>query len=214
MAVSVATLLTDLGLFLHDPTAAIWTETIKLAYINEAVKTIALVRPDSMATTTSLTMTANTPKQSIPADGTRLLYVARNVATGKPIRKISREVLNETAPGWEPQTVTDVDFYMFDEENPLVFYVYPVPNSALAVEIVYSQVPGVLTAQSSSLGVSDVFLAPIKDYAIYRCFGMESKGTDYQKATYYMNSFYNALGVKLQNEAALRAIQAVTTEGV
>lgn len=207
MPVPVSTILEELGSFLHDVGGAVWPSAIKLGYLNEAVKTVALLRPDVMATVAEVTLTADTPLQSIPTDGDRLLYVVRNVATGRPIRKIHREAINDVAIGWTPATLTEIDHYMFDEENPRYFYVYPVPDAALVVEIVYAKTPSVVDADSVSVGIPDIYLSPLKDFVLAKCFGMETKGSDYGKSTYYMQSFYNALGVKLQNESVLRTIQ-------
>jgi hypothetical protein len=208
MSTSAAKILSEIGMFLHDPgDGAVWPPTVRLAFLNEAIRTVGLLRPDSMATTETVALTADTPLQSIPADGTRLLYVVRNIVTGRPIRKIHRETINDIADGWEPAAITEVNHYMFDEENPTFFYVYPVPSASLDIEIVYSKTPATVTADSVALGLPDIFISPLKDFVYSRCFGMETKGADAGKATYYMQQFYNALGVKLQNEGVLKALQ-------
>ncbi len=207
MSIAISTLLDELGLVLHDPDSEVWTQTTRLAFLNEAINTIALLRPDATAKTSEVALVADTPKQEIPSGGNRLLYVTRNVNTGTPIRKITREDLNDIAVTWAPQTVVEIDHYMFDDENPRGFYVFPVPDSVLPIEIVYSDTPAPVTAASTSMGISDVYLGPVKDYVLARCFRMETKGADYGKSDYHMQLFYNALGVKLQNEGILRAVQ-------
>jgi hypothetical protein len=194
------------GAFLFDDSHAVWTEATKIKFVNEAIKAVVLVRPDATATTINHTLTADTSRQSIPATGARFLHLTRNVATGTPIRKISKEVLFETVYDWDPQTVTEVEFYMFDEEDPLNFDVHPVPDSALVVELVYSDVP-VTVASGDDIPLSGIYAAPLLDFVLHRCYGMETKGVDRQKSIQHLQAFYNSLGVKTQNDLRLMQVQ-------
>jgi hypothetical protein len=190
------------GVFLFDESHDVWTEATKISFVNEAIKAVVLVRPDATATTTNHTLTADTSRQSIPATGARFLHLTRNVATGTPIRKISKEVLFETVYDWDPQTVTEIEFYMFDEEDPLSFDVHPVPDSALVVGLVYSDVPATV-ASGDDIPLSGIYAAPLLDFVLHRCYGMETKGVDRQKSMQHLQSFFNALGVKTQNDLNL-----------
>jgi len=194
------------GAFLFDDSHTVWTEPTKIAFVNEAIKAIALVRPDATAMTENHTLTADTSKQSIPATGARFLHLTRNAVTGTPIRKISKEVLAETVFDWSPQSVTEVDFYLFDAEDPSRFDVHPVPDSALVVELVYSAVPATV-ASGDEIPLSGVYMMPLLDFVLHRCYGMETKGVDRQKAQIHLQAFYNALNVKTQNELRLMQVQ-------
>ncbi len=197
------------GTFLFDDSHAVWAAATKIKFVNEAAKAIALVRPDATATTTTHTLTANTPMQSIPATGARFLHLTRNIATGKPIRKISKEVLFETVYDWEPQDVAEIEFFMFDEENPLNFDVYPVPDSPFEVGLVFSAVPATVSS-GDDIPVSGIYAAPLLDFVLHRCYGMETKGVDRPKSMQHLQAFYNALGVKTQNDLRLMQVQGAS----
>ncbi len=194
--------------YLTDEDGDVWSETLVLSFINDAVGTIAMLRPDATATTDDVTIVADSARQSLPSDAARLLSINRNTTSGKPVRKIAREVLAELGATWTAQSVSDIEHYMYDDENPLVFHVHPVLDSAGSVEMAYSAVPETITLVSD-LRVSSVYNGPIFDYVLHRCFGMETERIDRQKSVTHLNAFYNALGVKIQNEARLKLIQEV-----
>lgn len=207
MPITGSELLDDIGSLLFDDSNEVWDDDLKTSFINEAIGLIVLFRPDATAVTETLTLTADTPKQSIPSTGVRFLDLIRNI-DGRPIRKIRREELNDCIPSWATtETSTAIEHFMFDEENPETFWVYPVPTSALDVEIVYSDAPTMITSGSTNIGISEIYLAPVKDYVLYRCLSMHTQGADAGRAAGYLNNFYTALGVKAQSDAVLNQVQ-------
>ncbi|WP_300456632.1 DUF6682 family protein [Desulfobacula sp.] len=207
MTTTGTALLSNLGKILNDPDGDIWDSDLKVSFVNEALNMIALLRPDATAVTASLELTADTPKQVIPATGVRLLDVTRNIA-GRPIRRITRELLNDSVPGWTiEETATAIEHFMFDAENPKGFFVYPMPSTTLSVEIIYSDTPATFTAASGNIGISETFLSPVMDYVLYRCLSMHTEGADFGRADGYLNALYTALGVKAKNDAALMQVQ-------
>ena len=207
MTLTGEALLESIGLILHDVEGEVWDDDLKASFVNEAISLIVLLRPDATAVTETFALTADTPKQSIPTTGIRFLDVIRNI-DGRPVRKIVREQLNDSIPSWTTtETSTAIEHFMFDEENPETFWVYPVPTSALEVELVYSNAPTEFDVDSTSIGISEIYIAPVKNYALYRCLDMQTQGADGGKAAGYLNSFYTALGQKLQSDAVLTQVQ-------
>lgn len=199
-------LLAHLGTLLNDPDGDIWDSDLKVTSVNEALKLIVSLRPDAMAITEALVL-AQTAKQSIPSGGLRFLDIPMNTG-GLPVRKVSREELNESVPDWSITGDNTIEYYMFDEENPKTFWVYPVPNAAnVSVDIIYSTLPATFLSGSESIGIDDIYLVPVVDYVLSRCFGMMTKGADFGKAASHKNSFFTALGVKTQNDALLKQVQ-------
>ena len=105
------------------------------------------------------------------------------------------DVLKETIPEWTAETTaTAIQHYVFDPKNPTVFWVYPVPTTTVQVDIIYAAFPPTFSSSSTSLGIPEIFVAPVKDYVMYRCYGSEGDGADYTKATAFLNSFHTHLG--------------------
>ena len=79
MTVTVQSVLDRVQQTLQDTGGIRWSSTNELIlWVNDAQKEIALLKPDATAVNTTSTLVAGT-KQSLPADGNRLLNVTRNM---------------------------------------------------------------------------------------------------------------------------------------
>ncbi|HEX9972300.1 MAG TPA: DUF6682 family protein [bacterium] len=207
MTISGSDLLYDIGGLLLDPAEATWAISQKESAVNEAILAVCLIRPDATATPIEITMSTGSAMQSVPSGNTRLLDIVMN-KTGKPVRKISREVMNDALPDWTTETTaTSIEHYMFDEETPLIFYVYPVPSTALILNAIVAANPTVFSSSSSSIGIQEIFIPAVIEYSLYRCLAKEGQGQDLAKAASHLSAFYNLLGAKAQSDAVLKQIQ-------
>ena len=206
MAITGEELLRDLSLLLYDESGETWDDDLKASLVNEALGLIVLARPDASAVTESFIVTANTPKQEIPATGIRFLDVIMNT-DGAPVRKTTREALNDTVPAWTTTTGAVIETFAYDEENPKTFWLQPVPASALSIELVYSNTPDTFTIDSNLIGISDIYLANIKDYVLGRCYAMSTNGADLDKSRAHMTTFYKVLGLKLESDVVMKQVQ-------
>ena len=138
MAVTVQSVIDRVQKTLQDTTGVRWPVVDELVlWVNDAQREIALLKPDASAKNVTVTLAVGT-KQDIPSDGNRLLRVVRNMSAassgvGKRAgRIVSREVLDAQTPDWHDPLVTGdaahvavVKHYIYDEQNPRNFYVYP-----------------------------------------------------------------------------------------
>jgi len=182
MAVSVASVIDRVQVTLQDTTGIRWPETSELIlWVNDAQREIALLKPDASATNDTITLVTGT-KQSIPSAGNRLLRVVRNMSaasggTGKrSIRLVSREILDAQTPDWHDPTVSGdaahgsvVKHYMYDEQDPRNFYVYPGVSGSAYIEIVYSSNPTTVTA-SDDLSIPDLYANAVMNYVLYMAY--------------------------------------------
>ncbi len=194
---------------LQDPSNVRWTEAELLRYINDAQREIVNIRPEATATSANVALVVGTA-QTIPTGALRLLKVVRNMsaaggsATGKrTIRLVDQDILDTQEPSWHDSTVTGdaahttiVKHYVFDEDDPRRYYVYPGASSTSTfVEIVYSDSPTDLANTSATLDVDDIYANAVVDYALYRAFmkDAESAGST-QRAQIHFNLFNTSLG--------------------
>ena len=192
--------------YLLDSNGDVWSSSLRLAIINEAIQAVAMLRPDATAITIDYTVTADSDVQTLPSDGEKLLFVHSNINSGTPISKISKESLTELGIDWKPQSASDIEFYLYDAEHPKTFWIYPVPDSPLVIKLAYSARPSIIGLQDEPI-VSDSYKAPIIEYALYRALNMETDRNNPAKSISHLQACYNALGVKLQNESAFNAVQ-------
>lgn len=188
---------------LQDTTAGgtRWLDAEMLDWINDAQREIVLLKPNSYSAVEDLTLITGT-KQVLPAEGLLLLTVVRNVS-GKAVRRVDRNILDSENPDWHTATPSAVvEHYIFDEDSPETFWVYP-PQSGTpgSVEVIYSKAPADLGSLAATITLNDIYMNVILDYILYRAY---SKDTDYAgnqtRAANHYNGFNNSLGVKSQQE--------------
>lgn len=194
MALTAANVITRAQDTIQDQTGVRWPEAELLRYLNDGRREICILRPDVYAVVAAVSLVSGT-KQSIPADGNRLLDVIRN-ASGNAIRIVEREILDAQMPDWHTQTAAATKHFMFDERTPRVFYVYPPAVGAASVDIAYAKSPTDITNTADPLTEEDLFAPALVDYVCFRAF---SKDAEYagntQRAQAHYAQFANTLGV-------------------
>lgn len=180
-----------------------------IKYLNAAIRTLILVRPDAGATTENVQLTAGVI-QTIPTAALRLLDITRNMGAdgataGKIITPSERKHIDYSNLLWPAATGdTAVDNFSYDKENPGIFYVTPPvhQSTAVYVEMVTSQLPTAVTATGDDPGVNDIFFEPIVQYMLYKAFVADDEGVEFQKAITYMQNFFNLLQVEMATAVA------------
>lgn len=212
MAISGVTLLHDIGVSLQDEMGVVWNDETKTKFVNEAILMIANLRPDSSPGVVDFPIIAGSAKQTIPDDGFIFMEATRNIGgSGRPIKQIDRGSLDNTVPSWSVPAdgVTGIEVAMFDQRIPKAFYIYPVPSAgtSLTIELMYGKTPATFTGTEASLPIDDIWLTPIKEFVLYRAFGMNSKRMNINRSATHLNAFYNALNIKAQNDTILARLQ-------
>jgi hypothetical protein len=202
---------------LQDTTSVRWTEAELLRYINDAQREIVNLRPDSSADHANVQLATGT-EQAIPDVGLRLIKVVRNMsaaggsATGKrSIRIVDREILDSQEPNWHDPTVsgdaahtTTVKHYVFDEDDPRKYYVYPGVAGNAYVEIVFSRAPTDLANTSATIYVDDIYANAIIDFVIYRAYMKDAEfAGNQQRAGMHYQLFTSSLGAGGQSQTML-----------
>lgn len=214
MAVSVQSVIDRVQTTLQDTTGVRWPVVGELVlWINDAQREIALLKPDASAKNTTITLVDGT-KQDVPTDGNRLLRAVRNMSaasggTGKrSVRLVQREVLDAQTPDWHDPTVTGdaahtniVKHYIYDEQNPRNFYVYPGVSGSAYLEIIYSANPSTV-GQGDNLDIPDIYANAVMNYVLYMAY---MKDADYagnqQRAASHFQIFTTSVTGKGQVDA-------------
>lgn len=208
MAITAQSVIQRVATTLQDLQAVRWSTAELVRYLNDGQRETILYRPDATATTTSVNLIAGA-RQSLPADGYKLLDVFRNsIGNKRSIRMTDRALLDTQYPNWENATgVTEIKHFMYDTRDPTVFYVYPPAAATDAyVDVLYSKFPtdiaepgsGTYTAVTGNLSVSDLFANALANYVLYRAYTKDSEfSANAQAAVAYLNSFQAAVGAEL-----------------
>jgi len=214
--VKVSDIISRARILLNDQDGTRWLDNELVSWINDAQKLIALVRPDSSVSNSTVTLVAGT-KQSIPAGGFRLLDIIRNIALdgitgGRSIRVVDREVLDSQDPMWHTTTAAGtIKHFIYDNRNPLAYYVYPPAIAGTKIEVMYSVSPteivynsgNVAGTMNTDLTVADIYLESVLNYAMYRAYSKDAEfSQNPQLAAGYLQTVYSMLGIKTQKDVA------------
>lgn len=200
---------------LQDAGGVRWLLPELLDYLNAGTREIALQKPTATAETVNVALVSGT-RQSVPAGYHKLLSVIRNVASGRAITPVVREVLDMNIPGWHSTSVlpfaTDVMHVHDDPFDTSVFYVCPGNNGTGNMEAILSRLPAAIATPANPLDIAgytaEVSLAPIYqnclvDYVCYRAFSKDMNiAGSAQRAQGHYQLFQQALGIKSQVELA------------
>ena len=204
---------------LNDQEATRWNDSELVSWINDAQKLVAMTRPDSSVSNSAITLVAGT-RQSVPTGGFRLLDVIRNLGSdgvtgGRAIRYCDREVLDSQNPGWHSETQSStIKHFIYDNRNPMVFYVYPPAAAGTKVEAMYSVSPAeivydatnqttIASSLATTLSVSDIYLEAVVNYVLYRAYSKDAEfAQNAQLAAGYLQTVYSMLGIKTQKDVA------------
>ena len=217
MSITASSIIRRVVETIQDPTSIRWPVAELVRYLNDAQREIVMYRPDAMTTTATWQLSQGS-RQTLPANGTKLIDLVRN-STGarKPTREVNREILDAQIPNWHTLTPTaEVLHYTYDPRDPRTFYVYP-PSNGLAgtamVDVVYSALPtdivepadgSLYSAVQGNISVPDIFANTIQDYIMYRLYNKDSEyAGNVARAQAAYASFANALGVEIKATLAV-----------
>ena len=204
---------------LQDNTNVKWSQQSLLSYLNDAQREIVLIRPDANVSNEQFTL-AQSAKQTLPADALRLLSLYKNASpTTKTIQNIQKKVLDDTVSDWYGTTGTFVEYYVYDERDPKNFYVYPHPSGGgHKADIVFSFAPDKIniadfSTSTTVIGLDDIYANAIFDYMLYRAYQKDTESaSDLNKATLFLQSFQNSMGIKSQADTASSPKPSTPTE--
>lgn len=189
---------------LKDPAGIRWTDAELLGWLNGGQLQIVMVRPDAKATKADITLVAGT-EQAIPAGGTKLLDVIRNIE-GRAITLASRDQLNEFDPDWyTSKPIGLIKHYTFDSSDPKAFEVYPPAAAGLKVRVLYAAIPTDCATLIATVDLDDIYEGPLIDWVCYRALSKNSDSAeDGGRAANFIATFMQALTGKSQTDAAVK----------
>jgi hypothetical protein len=154
--------------------------------VNDAQRAIVVLKPDAGAINETMTLVDGT-KQTIPTSGNRLLKVVRNMSSasggtgGRSVRQVEVDVLDSMTPDWhDPASTGDsahgsqVKHYVYEENDPRSFYVYPGISGAAYLEVVYSGNPTTVVL-GGDISIPDIWANAITNYVMYMAYKKDSE---------------------------------------
>jgi hypothetical protein len=216
-AQSIVRRATDL---LQDQTSVRWTANELVRWFNDAQRAVVRARPDSMNTTTAMTLAAGS-RQDLDNAGltplpAKLIEITRNLAassTKNAVVKVERKMMDAT-PNWHSVTpVVNILHYMFDPRDPKTFYVYPPATTLAQLEVMYSGYPTDIaepgdgltyTSVTGNLSLPDIYADDVLNLMLFRCYSKDSEfAGNTERAAGYLAMVSASLGAELAATVAV-----------
>lgn len=200
MALTAANILSRATMIIQDLTNVRWPEAELLNWLNDARRELAVVRPDIYSTMATKSLDAGA-KQTLPADGLRLMDVPRNTS-GPAITITQRGFLDQQNASWhQTSSSATIKHFMIDDRNPSVFWVYPPASGGASVELIYQKAPTDYGTGDTLTSYETLYGGAMVDYICYRAFSKDSEyAGNAQRALAHYQQFANALGLGRQND--------------
>lgn len=217
MAVTtVGTVINNAKLVLQEVTAAgtRWTNEELIGWLNESYQAIVQIKPDASSINASVPLVEGT-RQEIPEDGLRLIDVVRNTSSTSDklgILVTTRRALDTTRRSWHADTASvDIEQYVFDEQDPTRFYVYPPAATGAEVEVIYSSTPtphdvsrGLPGLKDDPIRLNDSYAPVITDYILYRAYSKDAEhAANLNRAQMHMQAYMGSLGQKVEVDRSI-----------
>lgn len=211
------------GTLLLDEEHVRWPLAELANWINEGVDAVLLAKPSAYSASIVMPLQRGTLQQ-VPQTGSpqplRIMNVTRNIVSdgppriaGRAVRPTIRALLDTQEPNWHVDSAMpfkrEVRQFVFDEENPLEFYVCPGNNgqgrlevvvSARPARLVPSGPPAEMASYEGEVGLHEIYSGPLVDYVCYRAQLKDDIASNTGRAAVHYQNFATALGVKIQVE--------------
>lgn len=175
-----------------------YSDTTLLGHVNQTLKRISILRPDLFSYIGDIPTTANTVLQSCPADSSRLVEIFQ-VKNGNAITEVSRDMLDQSAPGWVAETAGTPVNYVRHVRNPNKFFLYPSPVAGTILVGEYVKTPPNYTISQTIDILPDSYFPVVVDGAVYLVESTDNEHVNSGRAKLFYDSFTQNLGVSLQS---------------
>ncbi|MFB5948381.1 phage adaptor protein [Klebsiella pasteurii] len=222
MSIAVVDVLGRVNTQLRDPGFIRWTKSELLGYFNDAVRAVALKRPDATSSIIAFTCAAGV-RQQLPDTVYQLIDIAGQ-DTGRVIVSADRVTLDTADPMWRTTTGEDTaEAWLYNPALPQYFMLYPGVAAGVGLELAVSLYPTEIVLDDLDdedpveMPINDIFINPVVDWCLYRAFSKDAPGQDDNLAKQHLQNYNDAMGIKNKVDkvgAQVRAVRAAGETGV
>ena len=177
-----------------------YSDDVLLGFANQALKRIAVLRPDLFAYIGDITCTDDEVVQSAPSDSIRLIEIYR-VKGGNGVIETNREALDQAYPTWMNDTAAAAVNFMRHVRNPNKFFIYPKAPAGQILVGEYAQTPPDYDGVTPVALLPDAYEPVVIDATVFIAESVDNEHVNSQRAQLFQSSFTQALGVAAQSRA-------------
>tara|TARA_B100001989_G_C24380749_1_gene384165 strand:- start:25 stop:669 length:645 start_codon:yes stop_codon:yes gene_type:complete len=177
-----------------------YSDIILIGFANQALKRIAVLRPDLFAIIAEIPTTQGSVVQSTPADSIRLIEIY-SVKNGNGIIETNREALDQAYPTWMNDPEGAAVNFMRHVRNANKFFIYPKAPANQILIGEYSQTPPDYDGTTAVALLPDAYFPVVVDATVFIAESVDNEHVNSQRAQLFQQSFTQALGVAAQSRA-------------
>ena len=174
-----------------------YSDAVLLGFANQALKRIAVLRPDLFALIGEIPTTAGQVLQSAPSDSIRIMEIFQ-VKDGSGITETNREALDQTYPTWMNDAAAPTVNWMRHTRNANRFFIYPKAPASQVLIGEYAQTPPVYTGSQTVTLLSDAYIPVVIVATVFIAESVDNEHVNSNRAQLFQQSFTQALGVSAQ----------------
>ena len=178
-----------------------YSDAVLLSFSNQALRRIAVLRPDLFAKIATMTCTENEAIQSAPTDSLRIMEVF-SVSGGNGCIEVNRESLDQSYPQWMNDTASAAVNWMRHTRNANKFFIYPKAPAGQVLDIEYSQSPPTYDGTTTVDLLSDAYFPVVVDATIFLAESVDNEHVNSKRADIFYKSFTQSLAVNAQSKVA------------
>lgn len=175
-----------------------YSDAVLVGFANQALKRIAVLRPDLFAFIGDITTTAGAVIQSMPSDSIRLIDIY-NVKGGSGITETNRESLNQAYPSWMNDTAGPAVNFMRHVRNANKFFIYPKAPADQILVGEYAQTPPTYDGSTTVALLPDAYFPVVVDATVFITESVDNEHVNSKRAQIFQQSFTQSLGVAAQS---------------
>jgi len=175
-----------------------YSDAVLLGFVNQALKRIAVLRPDLFAYVSTITCVQNEVIQSAPADSLRIIEVF-SVSGGNGVIETNRESLDQAYPQWMNDTASTCTNWMRHTRNANKFFIYPKAPAAQVLDIEYAQTPPTYDGTTTVTLLTDSYFPIVVDATVFIAESIDNEHVNSGRAALFYKSFTQALAVNAQS---------------
>jgi hypothetical protein len=188
-----------------------YSDTVLLGFANQALKRIAVLRPDLFAYVGTVTCTTDAVLQNAPSDSIRIIEVY-SVVGGNGVIEVDRETLDQSLPAWMNDTAAAATNWMRHVRNPNRFFIYPKSPAAQQLVVEYAQIPPTYDGITTVTLIPDAYFPCVIDATVFLAESVDNEHVNSGRAKLFHESFTQALGVSLKGRTITDTEESGTDE--
>jgi hypothetical protein len=173
------------------------SDTVLLGYVNQALKRMAILRPDLFSSVSDVETTQDSALQTLPDDAIRLLDIFQ-VSGGNTITEVDRETMSRMHSGWMSEASGQPVNYMRHVKNSIQFFLYPRPTSGVVIVAEYARSPEDYALTDEIMQPPAAYFPAVIDAVMFLAQSIDDEHVNSGRAKLFYDSMLNQLDLSLK----------------